>query len=34
MGRLARLDYGWIVVATLCVTETVSWVSSLTTASR
>jgi MFS family permease len=25
MGRLARLDYGWIVVATLCVTETVSW---------
>jgi MFS family permease len=25
MGRLARLDYGWVVVATLCVTETVSW---------
>ena len=25
MGRLVRLDYGWIVVATLCVTETVSW---------
>jgi MFS family permease len=25
MGRLPRVDYGWIVVATLCVTETVSW---------
>src|SRR5262245_3859752 len=25
MGRLARLDYGWIVVTTLSVTETVSW---------
>ena len=25
MGRLARFDYGWVVVATLCVTETVSW---------
>lgn len=25
MGRLARLDYGWVVVGALCVTETVSW---------
>src|SRR5262249_47396610 len=23
--RLARVDYGWIVVAGLCLTETVSW---------
>jgi MFS family permease len=23
--RLARVDYGWIVVAGLCITETVSW---------
>ena len=25
MLRLARVDYGWIVVAGLCITETVSW---------
>ncbi|HEV8641444.1 MAG TPA: MFS transporter [Methylomirabilota bacterium] len=25
MPSLARLDYGWVVVAGLCVTETVSW---------
>jgi MFS family permease len=24
-ARAGRLDYGWIVVATLCITETVSW---------